>query len=193
MNYLVVEGYKDAAEKFQKESGTDPGVQLDLITERTAIRQAIQRGQIEAGIERVNNLNPQILERDPKLVFHLKQQRLIELIREGDIDKALLFAQEEMAPTGEQNPEFLEELEKTMSLLAFEDTTKSPSELSLLLDNSQRHKTAGELNAAILTSQAQEKQPKLTTLLRTLLWSQQHLSQKVNFPQITASGQFLTQ
>lgn len=42
-----------------------------------------------------------------------------------------------------------------MALLAFEDSSKSP--LSSLLDNSQRQKTASELNAAILTSLSQEK------------------------------------
>ena len=42
-----------------------------------------------------------------------------------------------------------------MALLAFDDSSKSP--LASLLDNSQRQKTASELNAAILTSLAQEK------------------------------------
>jgi hypothetical protein len=51
--------------------------------------------------------------------------------------------------------EFLEELEKTMALLAFEDSTKSP--VGYLLDHSQRQKTASELNAVILTAQCQEK------------------------------------
>jgi len=39
----------------------------------------------------------QILDHNPPLFFHLQQQRLIELIREGDIDKALEFAQDELS------------------------------------------------------------------------------------------------
>ena len=37
------------------------------------------------------------------LVFHLQQQRLIELIRAGQIEEALQFAQEYLAPQGEEN------------------------------------------------------------------------------------------
>ena len=50
---------------------------------------------------------------------------------------------------------FLNEIEKTMSLLAFENTMDSP--MNSLLDISHRHKTASELNSAILDSLSQEK------------------------------------
>lgn len=52
-------------------------------------------------------------------------------------------------------PAFLEEIEKTVALLAFEDVKNSP--YGELLDMSQRMKTASEVNAAILTSQSHEK------------------------------------
>lgn len=48
------------------------------------------------------------------------QQHLIELIRQDKIVDALEFAQAELAPRGEDDPKFLQELEKTMALLAFE-------------------------------------------------------------------------
>jgi hypothetical protein len=69
----------------------------------------------------VNDLNPEILDTDPRLFFHLRLQRLIELLRSGLVDDALKFAQIELAPLGEDHPEFLEELEEVMSLLAFPD------------------------------------------------------------------------
>lgn len=50
---------------------------------------------------------------------------------------------------------FLEELERTVSLLAFEDVSSCP--VGELLDISQRLKTASEVNAAILASQSHEK------------------------------------
>jgi hypothetical protein len=40
---------------------------------------------------------------NPKLYFHLQQQKLIELIRTGDVSAALDFAQDELAPRGEEN------------------------------------------------------------------------------------------
>lgn len=103
----------------------------------------------------MNDLNPEILDTNPRLFFRLQQQQLIELIRQGKIDDALQFAMEELAPRGEENKEFLEEIEKTMALLAFEDMEQSP--VKELLDNVQRQSTASELNAAILESQCQEK------------------------------------
>lgn len=186
MNFLVIEGYRDAAESFAKETGVDPGVKLEVLTERTKIRTAIQSGEIEHAIEQVNDLNPELLDSNPKLIFHLKQQRLIELIREGNIDNALAYAQEEMAPRGEENPEFLEELERTMALLAFEDESRCP--VNFLLSHSQRQKTAGEVNAAILTSQCQERDARLPLALKMMLWAQQQLSRQVKFPTMDLQG-----
>ncbi|KAJ3296913.1 Glucose-induced degradation complex subunit [Rhizoclosmatium sp. JEL0117] len=182
MNYLVIEGYKDAVEKFSQESGLPPNVDLSSIEERMKIRAAIQEGRIDEAIERVNDLDPEILDSNPRLYFHLQQQKLIELIREGKIVEALDFAQEELAARGEENPEFLEELEQTMSLLAFDASQGSP--VAGLLDYSQRLKTAGELNAAILKAQCQERNPKLPSLLKMLVWSQNQLEERVTFPKI---------
>lgn len=126
MDYLVVEGYKEAAQNFARESGmmaTTSAAQeaeFESIQNRMTIRQAIQQGNIVEAIERVNDLNPEILDKDPSLYFHLQQQRLIELIRQKKIDEALLFAQHELAPRGEEHPEFLNELEQTMTLLAYD-------------------------------------------------------------------------
>ncbi|KAF9114432.1 hypothetical protein BGX27_010819 [Mortierella sp. AM989] len=182
MNYLIIEGYKDAAEKFRQESGAKPPVNLESIQDRMIVRTAIQRGNIEEAIERVNDLNPEILDTNPKLFFHLQQQRLIEYIREGRIMEALEFAQEELAPRGEENPEFLSELERTMSLLAFE--LNGPSPVSDLLTPAQRQKLASELNSALLLSQSQEKDPKLPALLKMCWFAQQQLDERCTFPKI---------
>ncbi|KAG0259606.1 Glucose-induced degradation complex subunit [Mortierella polycephala] len=182
MNYLIIEGYKDAAEKFSQESGAKPPVNLESIQDRMVVRTAIQRGHIEEAIERVNDLNPEILDTNPKLFFHLQQQRLIEYIREGRIMEALEFAQEELAPRGEENPEFLSELERTMSLLAFE--LNGPSPVSDLLTPGQRQKLASELNSALLLSQSQEKDPKLPALLKMCWWAQQQLDERCTYPKI---------
>jgi hypothetical protein len=76
---------------------------LGTITDRMAVRKAVQCGQVEDAIEKVNDLNPEILDTNPQLFFHLQQQRLIELIRSGQVEEALEFAQEELAPRGEEN------------------------------------------------------------------------------------------
>jgi hypothetical protein len=52
----------------------------------------------------------QILEEESKLLFHLQQQQLIELIRTGNVKEALAFAQEYLAYKGEENEALLDEL-----------------------------------------------------------------------------------
>ncbi|KAJ4901985.1 LisH and RanBPM domains containing protein [Raphanus sativus] len=164
MNFLVTEGFVEAADKFQRESGTKPEIDLATITDRMAVKKAVQNGNVEDAIEKVNDLNP--------------EQRLIELIRQGKTEEALEFAQEELAPRGEENQAFLQELEKTVALLVFEDASNCP--VKDLLDISHRLKTASEVNAAILTSQ----NPKLPSLLKILIWAQNQLEEKAVYPHI---------
>jgi hypothetical protein len=182
MNFLVTEGYVDAARIFERESGTVPGIDLSVITDRMEIRKAVQSGQVEEAIDKVNDLNPEILEEQHQLSFHLQQQQLIELIRAGKLEEALEFAQEYLAPQAQECPEFLEELERTVSLLAFDNVKDSP--VSDLLDIAQRQKTATELNAAILSSQCQEKEPRLPYLLKMMIWAQNQLDPKT-YPRMT--------
>ncbi|KAG8891427.1 hypothetical protein FRC01_014705, partial [Tulasnella sp. 417] len=165
MDYLVIEGYKSAAEEFSKETGLGPAVDLTTIETRMHIREAVQRGDVEQAIELVNDINPDILDSNPSLHFHLLQQRLIEYIRHGQVSEALAFAQTQLAPRGEDNPEFLTELEHTMALLAFDvDNTGTPDQIVELMAQSQRLKTAGELNAAILEALNQGRETKLLAL-----------------------------
>ncbi|XP_051128724.1 protein GID8 homolog [Andrographis paniculata] len=182
MNFLVTEGYLDAAEKFQLESSTEPGVDLATGIDRMAVKKALQGGYVEDAIGKVNDLNPEILDTNAELFFHLQKQQLIELIRNGKVEEALDFAGEELAPRGEENKKFLEELERAVTLLAFEDASKSP--VAELLDMLQRVKIASEVNAVILTSQGQEKDPKLLNLLKMLVWTQKELDAKAGYPRM---------
>lgn len=69
-----------------------------------------------------------------------------------------------------------------MALLAFEEPRSSP--VGDLMDVGQRQKTAGELNAAILASCNQEKESRLSLLLKLLLWSQGQLDDKASYPKV---------
>jgi len=193
MDYLVIEGYKTAAEEFSREAGLDSPVDFESIESRMNIREALQRGDVGDAITRVNDLNPEILDTNPALYFRLQQQKLIEYIRQGRIADALQFAQEELAPRGEESPEFLAELERTMALLAFESSPLAPPAISELLSPAQRMKTAGEVNAAILESLSQGKEAKLLGLLRLLCWGESLLSERAEFPKLDlAEGAFMS-
>ena len=163
MNWLVIEGYQEAAQRFMVESGTDgtpglrpaatyppsrslslarppaAGVDLETVSDRMAIRNAIQCGDVQQAIERVNALDSTILEGNAELSFKLKQQQLVELIRSGDIEASLTFAQEELAPLAENDAGFLEEMESTMLLLAYEDLSQAPT--AELCSQAARQKT----------------------------------------------------
>ena len=57
--FAWLQGFVEAAETFQRESGTCPGVDLHAITNRMEIRKAVQAGDIENAVARVNDLNPE--------------------------------------------------------------------------------------------------------------------------------------
>ncbi|XP_075236188.1 GID complex subunit 8 homolog protein Houki [Lycorma delicatula] len=188
MNYLVTEGFKEAAEKFQQESGVTPAIDLDSMDNRIRIRDAIQSGRIQEATMLVNQLHPELLDNDRYLYFHLQQLHLIELIRCGKVEEALQFAQDQLSEAGESDPTVLNELERTLALLAFEEPLNSP--FSDLLHQTHRQKIASELNAAILKVEHQEPTtPRLYTLMKLILWSQDELDRKkVKYPKMSDLG-----
>lgn len=59
-DHACLQGFVEAAETFERESGTSPGLDLQSITDRMEIRRAVQGGDIEDAISRVNDLNPEV-------------------------------------------------------------------------------------------------------------------------------------
>ncbi|XP_078092690.1 glucose-induced degradation protein 8 homolog [Mustelus asterias] len=184
MNYLVTEGFKEAAEKFRVESGIEPSVDLDTLDERIKIREVILNGQIQEAIALINSLHPELLDTNRYLYFHLQQQHLIELIRQRETEAALEFAQTQLAEQGEESRECLTEMERTLALLAFDNPEESP--FGDLLNMMQRQKVWSEVNQAILDYENRESTPKLAKLLKLLLWAQNELDhKKVKYPKMT--------
>ena len=60
MDYLVSEGYPEAAQNFAIEANIQPRTDLESIEERVKIRNLIYCGDIQNAIERINELNPQV-------------------------------------------------------------------------------------------------------------------------------------
>lgn len=112
------------------------------------------------------------------------------------VDEALEFATNELAPRAAQNPEFLTDLERVMALLAFPDLAQQADDarpatiaagaetnallqdaafvpIAQLMKRSQRVKVAKELNAAILESQGQGQETKLSGLVRLMQWGEE--------------------
>ena len=81
----------------------------------------------------------------------------------------------------------LQELERTLALLAYDDPASSP--FSDLLSPAHRQQVAGRLNAAILNAEhAESTQSKMAVSLKMLLWAQDELDRRrVRFPHMQLS------
>ncbi|KAI1292218.1 Glucose-induced degradation protein 8 -like protein [Halotydeus destructor] len=193
MDYLVAEGFKEAAERFKCEAGVDmnriggPELNEDAesLDHRIEIRTSIEDGRLVEAIKLVNKYFPELLDNKRPLYFKLQQQQLIELIRQQQVEEALTFAQEQLSV--DEDYLHLQELERTLALLAFEHPEDSP--YSDLLHLSHRQQLASEINEAILmeiSGSVDETKPQLVTLMKLLLWTQTELERKkVKFPKIT--------
>jgi glucose-induced degradation protein 8 len=121
-----------------------------------------------------------ILDTDPALHFALLRLQLIELIRTctstpgSDISPAINFASSQLAPRAATNPEFLRDLELTMSLLIFlpaEDTLQP--QFAELLQPSLRRDVASRVNEAILGSMGARGEARLRNLVRLRIWAEE--------------------
>ena len=181
LNYFVVEGYKDAATHFSKESAQPLRIDNVTMDIRMLIRDAIQTGKVEEAISMINDLDSDILEGNRELVFLLQLQRLIEAIRGGNTDLALELAQQ-VAPLAELNSQYREELEHVMSCLVFKDPILRQAEK---LDMAQIEKLLTCINQCILQNMAQEKDSKLPALLKMCTFGQGLLERNgVEFPKM---------
>ena len=60
MDYLVIQGFKSAAEEFSRDAEIKSPVDLESIESRMNIREALQRGDVSEAITLVNDLDPEV-------------------------------------------------------------------------------------------------------------------------------------
>lgn len=116
----------------------------------------------------------QILDKDPPLHFALLRLQLVELIRScngDDIKPALDFASEQLGPRAPTSPEFLNDLEQTMSLLFF-PVDKLPPQLKALLEPDLRREVAEKVNKAVLYHQSRRREAAIRQLVRMRAWAE---------------------
>ena len=77
----ILEGFKEAAEKFRLEAGISPpgdkNSDLSSMDNRIKIRDCIQAGRISEATALVHQLHPELLDDDRYLFFHLQVGLLI--------------------------------------------------------------------------------------------------------------------
>ena len=180
MNFLITQGYLEASSCFEKESKTQI-INDDHLKERDEIRTSILCGDIDRAIFLINSISSSILESYSKLMFELKLQKLVNYIRENKISEALAYGQEVLAPAAQGNNELLKELEKAMSLIAFNDIFQSP--LAEICSPMHKLRLANEVNAGVLQYlQSESRASTLTDICKILILSQKKLQKTLVFP-----------
>ncbi|KAH6619130.1 CTLH/CRA C-terminal to lish motif domain-containing protein [Chaetomium sp. MPI-SDFR-AT-0129] len=191
LDYLTMEGYPKAAAKFCKEANLQPQQSDSSIQRRQDIQYAIHSGNIHTAISALNDLDPEILDTDPKLHFSLLRLQLVELIREcndTDVTRAIDFATDNLAPRAAANKDFLNDLEQTMALIIFPHDNLQP-ELARLLSSDLRRTTAIKVNEAILMRENRRREAAIRQLVRMRTWAETSgRSQKKDVPETLELG-----
>lgn len=98
----------------------------------------------------------------------------MELLRQQQLDEALTFAAEHLAPLAEEYPVLLDELEKSMSLCLFDTHMPlpacAPAYAHQWLDPMHRLYVAEDVNMALLAAQGEPAEAKLSILLQYAQW-----------------------
>ena len=179
MGYLISEGHKEAAELFMKESGIESPVNMDVLSDCVKLRQLIVDGNVLDAIVLLNDLVPMLLEENRVLLFKLQQQYVIELIRDKKLDDALVYSQNFLSERVNEDVAMLSELEKTLTLLAFEDPFLSP--FSDLMTVEHRQEVASSAVQALLSirgwnSSSDSDEPSIEGILHLASWCQDNLA-----------------
>ncbi|KAG6064486.1 hypothetical protein E4U13_005627 [Claviceps humidiphila] len=181
LDYLTMEGYPNAAAKFSREANLQLHQDGLCVRQRQVIQNYIHGGNIQAGIEALNELDPEILDEDKALHFSLLRLQLVELIRScndiGDVGPALKFATEQLGPRAPTNPKFLEDLERTMALLLFPPNALEP-QLAALLDPELRRSAADSVNKAILEKLSARRESAIRHLVKLRAWAEETAREK---------------
>ncbi|RKF77731.1 Glucose-induced degradation protein 8-like protein [Golovinomyces cichoracearum] len=188
LDYLTTEGYPLAAAKFSKEANLRPQQDEESIRSRHEIIHSIHSGDIQAAMDALNELDPEVMDRNPSLQFDLLRLQLVELIRDcnskpqRDITQAVNFASRELAPRAPDNRAFMEDLEKTMTLLVFPSESLEPSS-ARLLEPTLRRTVAQKVNLALLSRQKANREASIRNLVRLRAWAESTArSQKIDLP-----------
>lgn len=78
LDYLTMEGYPNAASRFSKEANIQPQQNLMAVRARQEIQTSIHGGNIDAAIETLNELDPEVC---ALLLYHIQYIRTLYMIR----------------------------------------------------------------------------------------------------------------
>ncbi|EDW61305.1 glucose-induced degradation protein 8 homolog isoform X2 [Drosophila virilis] len=153
MKYLVAEGYLDVAQGFEAVARLESGAQADPVEYQERIRKAVRTAQVQYAIDMAKRLYPKLFESENYMYFHMQQLRLIELIRERNLER------------------------NSGSGVSVETEPSAESSLGDdLLQHSCRQQVSHELESTLLKyEQTASMEPKMMFLVKLILWAQSRL------------------
>jgi hypothetical protein len=189
LEYLMVSGFREAAEEFAQEAGLK--IDVGSMADREEARNLILSGDILGCIRLLDNMDKNILENDPSLFFDLLRQQFVELLllggEGGGGTAALKFAQERLLPQVLRDPGLLRSVERLMGLVAF----ATPSVLQLMLSASPSSSTfsSPSLSSSTATAAAKPLPPQVSFLQEALDGQRRmDLATRVNNAMLTSGG-----
>lgn len=171
VDHLAFEGHRGALEALATESGCKVPVLLDSVDRRVAARRAVMEGDSLLAIQLLEEVDPWLLHRQPKLHFRLRSQCVLDAICDGLWGEALACALQDLPSLVEAQEALRPDFEAVMALFAFPAPEASP--LGHLLSPEHRRGTAEAVNAALLEMEGLQADTGLTGLLRRLKYCQQ--------------------
>jgi len=189
LNHFILEGNKDAVECFEKEVNESIPYDRELLSIRDSIRKSIILWDIDSAIDKINDLNNEILENNQNLLFQLKRQKFIKLLLDGKIEEAIVFSQEELFHIAMKDNTLYKEFEDLMVLFVYNNirTSKYKDYLSEKYINT----LISLVNKEIIKSQMQIITPSIQLMFKIMIWNQSELKENgFTFPEIDLSKLF---
>jgi len=150
----LIEGYKETARRFDAQAKKESGAQMDSLEYRNAVR----AGQLQYAMDMAKKLYRRF-ECDNYMYFHMQQMHLIELIRQRNLEKAVISTK----------------TDSTQSMASSEQIeTFSVADLW--------QQSNSQLDSTVMKhEQATSMEPKLVFLIKLILWAQSKLDNDNSF------------
>lgn len=100
MDYLISEGFKEAAERFKTEANIDTEKVFEIksytesdeqIDQRIAVRSAIENGNIDQAIRLINDYYPELIDNNRLIYFKLQVRDTFCLVRFSKTNQRYIF------------------------------------------------------------------------------------------------------
>jgi hypothetical protein len=185
MNFLMVEGHKDAAIAFEDEANIDIGDQ-GIMEFRDTLKNLIFSDQIDRAVELLKCHDENFFDGpNEDLLFELGVQKFISFLNRNEFLQATVWASENLRPLADGNKLRTNLLEKAMTLVAWDLDCLENFPYSEFREGARKAKVAGIVNEVLLKRNKISPEPKLTTLVKVMKWFQGMLASKnFSFPKM---------